>query len=162
MKYLYPLVAVHINGHTELLYTLEDVRTFIKKYGQFYEKHKYSYRQYLGYDSYPRYEYVQAYHPWIVRDDRGRIVKYDDVCYQHALYDGYNKNMAKTRAIAEKGLPIPYTGTSKAGYKMNHTAKKNSGSGHRNRNRALAIYDAKEHGVKNNVGGRVIPYENWR
>ena len=44
---------------------------------------------------------------------------------------------------------------------MNHTAKKNSGSGHRNRNRAKAIYEAQEYGVKNDVGNRVIPYEGW-
>ena len=43
---------------------------------------------------------------------------------------------------------------------MNHTAKKNSGAGHRNRNRALAIYEAKEYQVDNNIGGHVIPWEN--
>jgi hypothetical protein len=31
----------------------------------------------------------------------------------------------------------------------------------RNRNRAKAIYDAKEDGIKNNVGNRVIPWEGY-
>ncbi len=161
MNYLYPLVAIHISGYTELLYTLEDVRAFIRKYGQFYEKHKYWYSRYLGYDQYPRYESVEAYHDWIVRDDRGRVVKYDDVCYKHVMYSGWNERNAKIRAIAAKGLPIPGTGCSKAGWKLNHTAKKNSGAGQRNRNRALAIFEAKEYGVKNDIGGRVIPWEGY-
>lgn len=155
MNYLYPLTAIHIDGETILLYSNNAVLDFIKKYGRFTERHV------EWYYDYHSLTFRKKANGWIVRDDRGRVVKYDDVCYQHQTYDWYNERNAKVRAIAEKGLPIPYTGTSKAGWKMNHTAKKNSGSGHRNRNRALAIYDAKEYGIKNNVGNRVIPYEHW-
>jgi hypothetical protein len=161
MNYLYPLVAIHISGYTELLYTREDVYAFINKYGQFYEKHKYWYSRYIGYDKYPRYEHVEGTHPWIVRDDRGRVVKYDDVCYKHRPYSGWNERNAKIRAIAAKGLPIPGTGGYRKCWKMNHTAKKNSGAGHRNRNRAKAIYEAEEYGIKNDVGYRVISWENY-
>lgn len=157
MQYLYPLIAIHISGETILLYTNEAVLDFIKKYGRFHDHHVW----WWGRFSNGVYLSTKEIHPWIVRDDRGRIVKYDDVCYKHKPYDGWNKRNAEIRAIAAKGLPIPYTGCSKAGWKMNHPAKKNSGSGHRNRNRAKAIYEAKEYGVKNNVGNRVIPYEGW-
>ena len=160
MEYLYPLTAIHIDGHTELLYNIDQVHDFIHKYGQFYDKHKYWHRRYV-YTPTLHVEYVESYHPWIVRDDRGRIVKYDDVCVQYPMYWHYNKRQAEVRKIAEKGLPIPGTGGYRKCWKMNHTAKKNSGAGHRNRNRAKAIYEAEEYGVKNDVGNRVIPWENF-
>lgn len=156
MEYLYPFTAVHMDGHTELLYTIDEVHDFIRRHGQFHDQHKYWQTRW-----YPHYQSIECYHPWIVRDDRGRTVKYDDVCCKYPMYWHYNKRQAEVRKIAEKGLPIPRTGCRKAGWKMNHTAKKNSGAGHRNRNRAKAIYEAKEYGVKNDVGGRVIPHEDW-
>lgn len=159
MEYLYPLIAIHIDGHNELLYNINEVHDFIRKYGQFYDKHKYWHRRYISHS--PYIEYVDVYHHWVVRDDRGRIVKYDDVCVKHPVYYWYNKRQAEVRKIAERGLPIPGAGGYRKCCKMNHTAKKNSGAGHRNRNRAKAIYEAKEYGVKNDVGGRVIPHEDW-
>lgn len=158
MEYLYPLTAIHIGGHTELLYTIDEVHEFIRKYGQFHENHVY----WTGHWENHSWISVKCYHPWIVRDDRGRVVKYDDVCVQYPMYWHYNKRQAEVRKIAEKGLPIPGTGGYRKCWKMNHTAKKNSGAGHRNRNRAKAIYEAKEYGVKNDVGNRVIPHEDWQ
>lgn len=157
MQYLYPLIAIHISGETVLLYSNDDVLSFIKKNGRFHDHHVWWWSRFTN----GVYTSTKELHPWIMRDDRGRIVKYDDVCYQHKPYDGWNKRNAKIRAIAAKGLPIPGTGGYRKCWKMNHTAKKNSGSGHRNRNRAKAIYEAKEYGVKNDVGNRVIPYEGW-
>lgn len=157
MQYLYPLVAVHNTGYTELLYSNNDVTNFIKKYGRWHDQHAYWYTRFVN----SQLVSTKETHPWIVRDDRGRTVKVDDFISSGTNWKYYNERQAKIRAIADKGLPIPYTGCRKAGLKMNHTAKKNSGSGHRNRNRALAIYEAKEYEVKNNIGGRVIPYENW-
>jgi len=155
MNYLYPLIAIHIDGKPILLYSNDALASFIGKYGQFTEHHVDYY-----YDI-SSFMYRRKTNGWIVRDDRGKIVKYDDVVSFGTNWKYYNKRQAEIRGIAAKGLPIPRTGTSKAGWKMNHVAKKNSGSGHRNRNRALAIYDAKEYDVKNNVGNRVIPYEHW-
>lgn len=155
MKYTYPLIAINIDTSTILLYTREDVIAFIDKYGKWHEHHRYWHSWYdwkLGI----RYgEYL--IHEWIVRDDRGRKVDHRDFFENYSFYY-YNKSMAKIRSYAEKGLPIPGTGTSRP-WKMNHPRKKNSGKGHRNRNRAKAIYDAKEYGVKNNIGNRVIPWE---
>ena len=158
MEYLYPLIAINISGKTIMLYSHADVLSFIKKHGRFYEHHTYWWTRYVigGLIS------TKETHEWIVRDDRGRIVKYDDVGFSYKPYELWNKNNAKIRAIADRGLPIPGTGCSKAGWKMNHPAKKNSGVGHRNRNRAKAIYEASEYNVKNNVGNRVIRHEDWR
>lgn len=164
MDYLYPLNAIHRDGHVELLYTIDDVHTFIKKYGRFYEKHKYWYRRYIGYQyindrMYPLHEHVEGYHPWIVRDDRGCVVKYEDVSFRdYSPY--YAKYNAKIRKIAAQGLPIPRTGKRKW-HRHDACAMKNSGSGHRNRNRSKAIYEAEEYGVKNNVGSRIIPWEDY-
>lgn len=155
MNYLYPLNAIHIGGEVLLLYTESEVLDFIRKYGKFTEHHV------EWYYDWPSYTYRKKANGWIVRDDRGRIVKFDDVCYQYVPYEHYNHRQAEIRAIAAKGLPIPRTGCRKAGWKMNHTAKKNSGSGHRNRNRAKAIYESKEYGVHNNIGNRVIPWEHY-
>lgn len=153
MNYLYPLNAISPEGRVILLYTVDAVYDFIKKNGRFHE-HRYYWIYDFG-------NYVNKKHvsEWIIRDDRGRIVKYEDFPINYEKY--YNRRRKEIREIAAKGLPIPGTGCSKAGYKMNHTAKKNSGAGHRNRNRALAIYEAKEYQVDNNIGGRVIPWENY-
>lgn len=155
MNYLYPLNAIHSNGRTKLLYTLEEVHKFIAEHGRFYTHHVESYFCLTGYG----YREFKT-NGWIVRDDRGRIVTYEDVCVQIHMYYGWNKRNAEIRKIAENGLPIPYTGCRKAGRKMNHTAKKNSGSGHRNRNRALCEYDRKAYGIRNNYG-KVIPWEHY-
>jgi len=155
MEYLYPLVATHRNGNTELLYSFDAVQQFIKKYGRFHEYHKHSFYDFRSHG------FITSYYDWIVRDDRGRKVTCDEF-----ITNGYgvrwHKRQAELRHYAELGLPIPRTGCRKAGYKMNHPAKKNSGAGHRNRNRALAIYEAGQYKVKNNVGGRVIPWENYQ
>jgi hypothetical protein len=145
MKYLYPLVAIHNNGYTVLLYSNDDVTNFIKKYGRWHNHFTGSTRN---------------MHPWIVQDDRGRVVTVDDFISSGTNWKYYNKRQAEVCAIAAKGLPIPGTGCSKVGWKINYTAKKNSGSGHRNRNRAKAIDDFKEYGIKNKLG-RVISYEGW-
>lgn len=155
-NFLFPLNAIHRNGEVILLYTLDEVYAFVRKYGRFYDHHV----DWHWYFDNGRYcEYTKP-NDWIVRDDRGRTVKYDDISGPPSYNYWINKRNAEIRKIAEKGLPIPYTGCSKAGYKQNHTAKKNSGSGHRNRNRARCQYDQKEYGIKNKYG-KPIPYEGW-
>lgn len=154
MNYLYPLIAIHSNGYTELLYSIDEVHNFIRKYGQFYEQHVYWWNRYVGLTLVS----TKETHPWIVRDDRGRVVKYDDVRQQWPMYWHYNKRQAAIRKAAEQGLPIPGTGGYRKCWKMNHTAKKNSGKGHRNRNRARCEYERKEYGIPNKYG-KVRPWE---
>ena len=138
MNYIYPLTAIHRNGYTELLYSFDAVQKFIQKYGRFSDSHKSVY-----YD-YNTGEMRFFYEDWVVRDDLGNIVN----C-KFFITNGYvklrKKRLAKLKRYIKLGLPIPGTGCKKAGYKINHTAKKNSGSGHRNRNGALAIYNSKEY-----------------
>ena len=170
-NYLFPLNAIHKDGHVVLLYTLDEVYAFIRKYGKFHEyrtssgerivSYKYDYSQPRAWSRYiPVYEYFTVVNDWIVRDDRGRRVKYDDIPSRHSNYDYYNSRRAELRKFAEKGLPIPGTGCRKAGWKMNHTAKKNSGAGHRNRNRAICEYDRKEYGISNPYG-KPMPWEGY-
>lgn len=154
MQYIYPLTAIHFSGETLMLYSSDAVLSFIKQYGRFTEHHV-SY--FYDWKNLIHYRKIDG---WIVRDDFGRVVKYEDFCYQYKQYEHYNERMAKLRKIAEKGLPIPRTGCRKAGHKMNHTAKKNSGSGHRNRNRAKIAYEASEYGFRNN-SGRLPWSESW-
>lgn len=156
MQYLYPLNAIHKDGRVVLLYTIEEARAFIGKYGRWYDRHVESY---WGINQYGLYRETKT-NGWIVRDDRGRTVPVKDIEYQYPAYWWYNQRIAEARRAAEKGLPIPGTGGSKKCWKMNHTAKKNSGAGHRNRNRSLAAYEEKEYGIKNTLG-RVIPWEHY-
>lgn len=165
-NYLFPLNAIHKDGTVILLYTLDEVYAFIRKYGKFHEYRtstkstsEYYYDRALG-GLRHKYSWVTTENDWIVRDDRGRRVKYDDIPSRHSNYDYYNSRRAEIRKIAEKGLPIPGTGCSKAGWRMNHTSKKNSGAGHRNRNRALCEYDRKEYGIKNKYG-KPMPWEGY-
>jgi len=148
-NFLFPLNAIHRDGTVILLYTLDDVFGFVKKYGRFYNHHV---DTYWYFDSYGRYCEAKTPNNWILRDDRGRVVKYDDIPFPSRSYSYWNERNAKIRKLAEKGLPIPYTACRKAGRKINHTAKKNSGAGARNRNRALCEYDRKEYGIKNPYG----------
>lgn len=154
MDYLYPLNAIHCDGRVELLYTVEEVHNFIKRVKHFREHHV-EYYYVRGY-----WDKTPQFNEWVVRDDRGRVVKYNDFVTSSEYLNYYAKRHAKIRQSMEKGLPIPYTGCSKAGWKMNHTAKKNSGSGHRNRNRAFCQEVENEYGVKNTLG-KPIPYEGW-
>jgi hypothetical protein len=147
-NFLFPLNAIHRNGEVVLLYTLDEVYSFIKKYGRFYDQHVEWYWYFVD----GRYVEHNKPNDWILRDDRGSVVRYDDIPNRHDRYHYWNKRNAEIRKIAEKGLPIPGTGGYRKCWKMNHTAKKNSGAGHRNRNRALCEYDRKEYGIKNKYG----------
>lgn len=153
MKYLYPLNAIHVDGHTILLYTQDDVDKFVREYGVWYDihtEHYYDWSAPLGYRQRCRIN------NWIVRDDRGRKVKFEDV---QRPRDTRRHWLEAQRVAAAKGLPIPGTGGYRKCWKMNHTAKKNSGAGHRNRNRALFVEHFKEYGIRNN-NSKPIPWEN--
>lgn len=155
MEYLYPLNAINRDGSVILLYSKDDVYKFIAKYGIWEDYHKYTARYY---DPDTRQvSYHVSYREWIVRDDRGRKVKFEDVRRPRDTRQYWKQAQ---RDAAAKGLPIPGTGGFRKCWKMNHTAKKNSGSGHRNRNRARFVEDFKEYGIRNN-GGKPIPYEHW-
>lgn len=150
MKYLYPLNAIHIDGDVILLYTKEEVDKFIRKHGSWNDNHidhifNWSTRS-----------NEEIHHNWIVRDDRGRIVDVEDFVERYT-WKYYNERRKKIRAIAEKGLPIPGTGTSKAGYKQNHPAKKNSGYHHFAKNASKYSYDIKTYDLKGKTRG-----SKWR
>jgi hypothetical protein len=125
-KYLYPLNAVHKSGFVFLLYSLEEVHDFIRKYGRFYEKRVSCHTTWNPYTS------VLVINDWIVRDDRGQIVKYDDI--PSLPYSGgwWIRKQEERKAAAEKGLPIPGT-RKRRWHKMNHQRKKNGGKGVRNK-----------------------------
>lgn len=161
-NYLFPLNAIHKDGTVILLYTLDEVYDFINKYGKFHDYRtstkstsEYYYDHTLG-GLRHKYSWKTTENDWIVRDDRGKIVKYDDIPSSHGKYYYYSSRLAEIRKIAEKGLPIPHTGR-RRWKKMNHTAKKNSGAGHRNRNRSRCEHDRKEYGIKNPYGKPI----NW-
>lgn len=147
MKYLYPLIAVHRNGGTILLYNEDAVANFIAKYGRFTDNHVDYYCDPSDY-----YFTRRVSNGWIMRDDRGQVVKFEDIkpSYKPSAY--LTKRRAIVKAAIEKGLPIPGTGGWKKIWKMNHQAKKNSGARKRNRNRSLCEEHFKEYGVKNPYG----------
>ena len=153
MKYVYPLNAIHIDGDTVLLYSKKEVEAFQKnnRWGTVFGDPS------LNDFSDRRWEVFNC--AWIIRDDWGRKVHPLDFVMKNDFRFLKARHIRAKKAI-ELGLPIPYTGTSRP-WKMNHPAKKNSGKGHRNRNRAKAIYDYQEYGVKNDVGYRVIPWEGY-
>lgn len=158
--YTWPLNAIRFDGHIVPLPDVAAVRAFdarIRRANESWsDKHQHTFHYHYRFA-----EQVQTKYHWVVRDDFGRPITreafYEAYPVSHPAW--YARRYAAARTAAEKGLPIPGTGCSKAGWKMNHTAKKNSGRGHRNRNRARAIYEAREYGVPNNVGNRVIPWE---
>ena len=155
MNYLFPLNAINIDSTVILLYTMDEVHSFIRKYGQFHDHHKYSH-----YNSMLR-EFISGSHTWIVRDDCGRIVKFDDV--KPPVYDYYawrNKRNKHIRHAESLGLPIPGQRHARAGWKQNHPAKKNSGSGKRNRDRSICEYERIEYGIPNKYG-KVKPWEGY-
>lgn len=137
MNYLYPITAIHIDGATSVLYSIEAVRAHVRKHGVFEERHVvywYDYRNHCQ---------RERLNTWILRDDRGRIVKYNDVIPPITYdYRWTNVRNAKIRAIAAKGLPIPGTGCSKAGWKFNHKKKKHGGLHTRQKAAERARYDA--------------------
>jgi hypothetical protein len=156
MNYTYPLIATHIDGGTILLYTREEVLNFRKTYGPWHKYH----RHWVGYVGW-KYLGEWMTHEWIVRDDWGKEVFVNDFEISNRPFSKYwTKRMQAVSTAMKRGLPIPSTGKRKW-HRHHAPAKKNSGSGHRNRNRAKAIDDAKEYGIKNDVGNRVIPWEGY-
>lgn len=164
MNYLYPIVLTSRDGETKLIYSADEFRSFAFNrknggVGTYFDEYT---------DWHNRYSrwiegvYFNKYRScfenrWIARDDRGRKVD----CRDFELGPDRNRyRRVGSNNFEFRNGPVPFVRHSKP-WKMNHTAKKNSGSGHRNRNRAKAIYEAKEFGVKNNVGGRVIPWEHY-
>lgn len=147
-NYLYPLIAVHKDGGSNIvLYTHEDVENFIRKYGRFYDRHKY-----WIYD-WKQFRSNVCYNDWIVRDNAGRVVFYEDFPIRYKYTSFHNK---EARAAAEKGLPIPGTGCNKAGWKQNHPAKKNSGAGARGRNACKAAYENKKYNIQDAKAAKYI------
>lgn len=160
MKYTYPITAIHIDGKTKLFYTRDEVLAFAKTIRRVYGQTKAWYDHHVMINPFWstfHYSYKGAaefQNVWVLRDDLGKIVSYSDF---DITYDHRRK---KKKYNVYRGEPVPNL---RRGYRKlsKQTAKKNSGAGHRNRNRALAIYEAHAYGIKNNVGGRVIRWEGY-
>lgn len=153
-EYTWPFSAIHKDGAVEIINTLEDLKAFNAKNGRWDENLKT--HVFIWHDDFHG-ERVEVQNTWIMRDFYGEKVLFKDVkrLIEGSSYRHYNRRMAEVRAIAAKGLPIPGTGCSKAGWKQDAPAKKNSGNWQRQRNIARAIYEAKEYGVPNKLGASV-------
>ena len=167
MEYKYPLTAINRDRSTVILYTFEDVRAFYKKNGWWGEEWQRTWCYWWSYGvrnphpsipwNYSRHT-EPTYYQWIIRDEWGRKVKPTDFDFSDNTWR--EKRYKKIRHAEELGLPIPGTGGYRKCWKMDHMAKKNSGKGKRNRDRALCEYERKEYGIKNPYGG-VRPWEGY-
>jgi len=158
----WPLLAIRFDGQTTTLSNPDAVRAFMSDIRSHNEHWGVKHVQQASPYGYWAIAPMVITSHWVVRDDFGAVITRELFDPATTLRSKWSARRCKqVRIAAAKGLPIPGTGCWKAGYKMNHTAKKNSGSGHRNRNRALAIYEAAEYAVPNKIGSRVIPYEGW-
>lgn len=144
----YPINALHKDGETLLIYTEQELRKFISSHlvGEYFTS--------SAYDHTYGWWLVSKPAEWILRDDFGKCVDPNN------FKPIYKRRVNKQLLIAiEKGLPIPYTGCSKA-YGTNAMAKKNSGSRKRQVLRSLAEEHRKEYGLRNPYG-KPKPYEHW-
>lgn len=144
----YPINALHKTGENFLIYTEEELRKFIYSHmvGEYFTSSAYNYIQ--------SWWIVSGPAEWILRDDFGKRV---DPTKFKPVYKRY-VNKQKLVAI-EKGLPIPYTGCSKA-HGTNAMAKKNSGSRKRQVLRSLAEEHRKDYGIRNPYG-KPRPWEHF-
>lgn len=148
MNYNYPLIAIHrVSNKTEVLYTEEDVKNFVKKFGWWTRE------SWIFSDSIRRIYDSYFYHPseyrrdpdWIMRDDWGRKVD-----PRHFNFDSWRGNEARRKQILramELGLPIPGIGHSNP-WKFDKMRKKHGGSGQAARAASRADYESREYGVK--------------
>ena len=166
MEYKYPLTAINKDGKTIMLYSFEEVRAFVKKngwWGETWVKYWfwYDYGARNPHPSTPRNwnrRNDPVYYDWIIRDDWGRKVKPTD--FDFSNNEWRSRRLKEIRHAEALGLPIPGQTHARAGWCANAPAKKNSGAGKRNRDRALCDYDFKEHGIKNPYG-KVQPWEGY-
>lgn len=169
MEYKYPLTAISRDGSTIMLYTFDDVRAFYKKNGWWGEDWQRTWCYWQSYKNiknrnhpsvpwnYSRYTEPTQYQ-WIIRDEWGRKVNPTDFNFSKTTW--WDERMKKVHHAAALGLPIPYQRHSRAGWKQNAPAKKNSGAGKRNRDRSQCEYERKEYGIKNPYG-KTRPWEGY-
>lgn len=69
MKYLFPLTAIHHDGHTVMVYTVEAFRNLKGSIGI---RHRYT--EYVYNRVTRSYGYEARLNDWIVRDDAGRVI----------------------------------------------------------------------------------------
>jgi len=167
MEYKYPITAINRDRSTLLLYTIDDIRAFVKKNGWWGEEWQrtrcwwYSYGVRNPHPGIPwnwNRRTEPTYYQWIMRDEWGRKVKPTDFDFSDRSWR--DKHLKKIRHAEELGLPIPGQRHARSGWKQNAPAKKNSGKGKRNRDRALCEYERKEYGIKNKYGN-VRPWEGY-
>ena len=154
MEYIYPLTAIHMNGETKLLRNKEDAVNFYYKHGRWHTYHG---------EVHPLYEYyyrkVWISH-WIVRDDWGRPVDYNDIkpVYNYSSY--WKRRQKEVRRCKELGLPIPGTGRRWKRRTHNAPAKKNGGTLQRARAASKYKQEIKEYDLPKKVRGTNY-YDPW-
>lgn len=164
MEYKYPLTAIHKSGKTNMLYTFDEVRAFKLKHGWWGEHWQKNWSWVFERVTHPSIPYFwnrkdePLNYDWIIRDDWGRKVKPTD--FDFSNNDWRERRLKKIRHAAALGLPIPGQTHARAGWCADAPAKKNSGKGKRNRDRALCEYEFQEYGVKNKYG-KVQPWEGY-
>lgn len=157
MEYKYPLTATNRGGSTLLLYTIEDVRAFVSKYGWWGEEWQrnwwYAYGERNPHPSTPWFYSRRnelTHYEWIIRDDFGAKVKPTNFDFSNNNWR--EKHIATIRHAESLGLPIPGQRHSRAGWKQNAPAKKNSGAGKRNRDRSICREHQQEYNIQNRYG----------
>lgn len=147
MKYLFPLVATHRNGDSALLYSVAEYLAFHNsKVGD----------EWITYDTalWYRRDYINTQNDWIVRDDRGHPVK----CEDFPRVRHYYWRREPTHTFRDG--PVPNIRHSRAGWKINHTAKKNGGVGAEFRRETRAAYDALDIGEFENTNILKVQYQH--
>jgi len=155
MKYTFPIIAINRDNTTRMFYNGQDLLDFVNstkltKWGRAPVGETWTYWEY----SWCRYTSEPKKNEWILRDDRGRSVDY--TVFVPATPDWRNHK----GNFEYRNGPVPGRTHSSGGWKMNHTAKKNSGSGARQRARANAVEAFNQYRIRNPYG-KPIRYEHW-
>ena len=151
MIYTFPIVATHRDSHTELFYSWEKFLVWAATH----DFNSHFVEEYLHHD--PFYGYYHCNRVsctmWVVRDDKGREIDKRDIVWP--VRNWAKKYYKAKRRAAELGLPIPGQRNSHP-WKLDHTAMKNSGSGHRRRQEVKGKYDMLDLGEEENQ--RLVTY----
>ena len=167
MEYKYPITAINRDRSTLLLYTVDDIRKFVKKNGWWGEEWQRTWHWWHSYgvrNPHPSIPWnygrltEPTFYQWIMRDEWGRKVRPTDFDFSDRSWR--DRRLKEIRHAEALGLPIPGQRHRRAGWKANAPAKKNSGKGKRNRDRALCEYEFQEYGIKNKYGN-VQPWEGY-
>lgn len=158
MKYTFPIIAISSDKiSTRLLYSAQEVLDFVKSLPrasrwasasvntEWVISWEYDFSNRFSTDYRKNYKYAE----WILRDDRGRPVDYTE--FQVARNGNWKKaHRNKKGKHTYRYDPVYRVSNRKAGWKINHTAKKNGGIGAEFRRETKAAYDILDLGEDEN------------